>query len=555
MSTALAASILIAGLSVTPHSHAAEPVRIVAPVVASKPSATTAQPFAGVTKTPAVSTAAVSKSEVAPKPAPAPVVKTTAAVNPPPVVATPTSPNPATVAAPAAPVAPISSPSPTSSKWGTYLRPFAADSMWNSRPINPRFDDFVIPKSSYYPAVQEGNYSSGVFLAKATDAPLTVYGPVNSRGLWNPDAEAFQPSITIPRWPADVIPATGSDGHADIVDEQQGIVHSFFKLKNDNGTWRAMQYAWTRIAGRGWGDPAHYFQGARAAAVPTTGGLIRTHEINDSDVMYRHALSMSLTFNALSAKPTFIFPATSADGNAATTNYGKIPEGALVMLPPTFDSSRITSPALRKVVETLKTYGAYIVDRNVGTPFVIYVEIGSGYSLHGGKWNSKVASDLDLIRQELRQVTGTDGWADGDNRAFTPDTNLNLLSMRGPWLTRSGDGTPVFDTWQQAVTISPGTKATTVAHFNNRSITKLSWAQPIAGKSYSFQAIATGGATVKLDIVDRAQNKVVYSTGALSDGSVATFTWPTANFSTAIYVSAPAGQAASGSAKLLEVVR
>lgn len=434
--------------------------------------------------------------------------------------------------------------------WGTYLRPFAADSMWNSRPVNPRFGGFVIPTSSYYPAVQEGAYSSGVFLAKQTDAPMTVYGPLNAKGLWIPDAEAYQPSITIPRWPADVIPATGSDGHADIVDEQSGIVHSFFKLKNVDGEWRALQYAWTPLKGRGWGDPAHYFQGARAAAVPTTGGIIRKHEINDGDTMYRHALSMSLTFNALSANPAFVFPATSADGNAARTNSGSIPEGALVMLPPSFDTDRIANPALRKVAETLKTYGAYIVDRNVGTPFVIYVEIGSNFRLHGPKWDSRTASDLHVIRQQLRQVTGTDGWLDGNGKAFVPETNLNLLSMRGQWVTQKGDGKASYVSWKQAVVVEQATRPTTIANFGNRGITALPWARPVAGSEYVFTVDAGSGISMKLDVVDRDTRKLAYSSGWVPAGGSVNFKWPAERFSTALSAQVPPATVSSISATL-----
>src|SRR5690606_36727540 len=107
--------------------------------------------------------------------------------------------------------------------------------------------------------------------------------------------------------------------------------------------------------------------------------LIRKHEIDNGDSMYRHALAMSLSFNALSPNPTYGFPATSADTNAARENSGRIPEGALMMLPPSYDTQKIVTPALRKVAETLKTYRAYVVDRNFGTPYFIYVENGAGF--------------------------------------------------------------------------------------------------------------------------------------------------------------------------------
>jgi len=552
INTALAVSILIAGFSVVPRAHAEEGVRAVTSIATSKPGTTTAQPFTGVTKLAAASAAVASKPEAATKPATAPVVKTAPAVTPAPVVSTPTvAANAAPVVTTAAAAMPPASQPAIPSKWGNYLRPFAVDSLWNSKPVNPVFSDFVIPKSLYYPSVQEGAWSSGVFQAKATDQPMTVYGPSAGKGILNADAESYDPSVTVPRWPADVIPATGADGHADIVDEAQGIVHSFFKLKNDGGTWRAVLYAWTKIDGRGWGDPSHYFQGARAAGVPTTAGIIRKHEINDGDVMYRHALAMSLTYNALAAKPAYVFPATSADGSAATTNSGAIPEGALVMLPASFDSARISTPALKKIVETLKKYGAYIVDRNVGTPFSIYVENGSSFNLHGGKWNPKVAGELDVIRQELRQVTDAEYWVDGDGRVAPSSRNQNLMSMRGKWMLRSGDGAAEYDTWKQAVVVRPGSKKSTFVCLNNRGLAGVTWGLPEYGKSYVFKSTSTGGASVRLEIVDKKQNKMVYSSGDLTDGASAQFIWPASSYSIVLYVTAPAGNASTAAGELI----
>jgi hypothetical protein len=38
---------------------------------------------------------------------------------------------------------------------------------------------------------------------------------------------------------------------------------------------------------------------------------------------------------------------------------------------------------LRKVAGTLEKFGASVVDQNVGTPFYIYVENGSGFNIMG----------------------------------------------------------------------------------------------------------------------------------------------------------------------------
>ena len=410
--------------------------------------------------------------------------------------------------------------------WGTYKKPFAATSPWNSKPVAPTFGDFVIPKSTYSPGVAGGEWSTGVFLANAGDAPMTVTGLPKTKGLWDPDAEAFH-DVTVPRWPSDVVAASASDGHADIVDPVTGIVHSFWQLKKVDGKWAAAQYAWTRIDGRGWGDPVHYFQGSRAAGVPTAAGLIRKHEINNGDTMYRHALAMSLTFNALSPNPTYIFPATSADNNAATTNTGKIPEGALMMLPASYDTQKIINPDLRKVAETLKTYGAYVVDRNFGTPFFIYVENGAGFDLHKGGWNKTVADDLERMRVALRQVVNVQSWVDGNQQPVVPlQKKMNLLSMRGPWQLQAGTTAGNFDTWQQAVVFPTTSTRITQINYSSRGLHPLAWIGPEVGKTYRVSAQASGGAKLRLQVREPSGTPLHFDSGELANGESKTFAWP-----------------------------
>lgn len=422
----------------------------------------------------------------------------------------------------ASPVLGASIPSP--------LQPFAVNSPWNSRPVDPVLDDFEIPKSDFYPAVQQGAYSSGVFVADATSASVVVKGYPDKPGVWDPDAEENRPEITIPRWPEGVIPASGSDGHADIVDPVDGIVHSFLKLRQVDGQWRAAMYAWTRLDGRGWGDPQHYFQGARAAAVPPIGGIIRKHEIHDGQTLYPHALAMSLTYNGLSASPTYIYPATSADGDAARRNSGGVPEGALLMLPKSFDVEAIKTPELQKICRTLQTYGAYVVDRNVGTPFVIYVENGSDFTLQkDGRWNPVAGADLDRMRAALRQVKATKGWLDADGKAFEPQTRFNLLSMRGKWVADAGNpggaATAVFDTWKQAVVIR-NSSAARWSNFNGRGIAGVSWARPQSGQSYELRASIEGQARMQMVLVDQASKRASFESKELRDGESQQFAWP-----------------------------
>jgi hypothetical protein len=441
---------------------------------------------------------------------------------------------------------------PAAGSWGTFERPFAADSPWNSRPIAPVLDDYVIPKSSYYPLVGEGKYSLSVFLARPSDPPLTVYGPRGRNGIWDPDAESHRESVTVPRWPGEAVPAQGSDGHADIVDPEAGIIHSFFQLRREQDRWVATQYAWSRIDGRGWGDPAHYFQGARAAAVPSMAGLVRKHEVNDGDAIYRHALAVSLTFNGMAANPSFVFPATSADHTAAK-NTGRIPEGALLMLPESFDTSRIADPQLRKVADTLKVYGAYVVDRNVGTPFYIYVENGSGFNLGRNGWNSSTAAQLERIRQSLRQVVSTSGWIDGDGRKSLPDRKLNLLSMRGPWRLFSGDTPGSYETWEQAVVFPQAASKTVQINASSRVLNPVYWARPAEGAPMRLTVRAQGGAKLRLHIYQRADKATVFDSGELGDGQSVDLKWPGQGMAASIHAISGTGRESRVGGELVEM--
>ncbi|WP_431263461.1 Atrophin-1 multi-domain protein [Roseateles chitinivorans] len=415
----------------------------------------------------------------------------------------------------------------TAGNFGSFDRPFSPDSPWNSRPVAPVLGTATIPTALYTPTVAAGAWSSAAFQASASDAPMVVTG-ATAQGVWDPDSEVYRPSITIANWPAATTPATGTDGHAEIVDPATGVVHSFWGLKQVNGAWVAKQYAWTPLAGRGMGDPSHYYQGARAAGVSTLGGLIRTAEAVDGDTMYRHALAMSLDATGLSAAPTYQFPATSADSNAATTNSGQIPMGSLMMLPASFNAQALATPELRKVAETLKAYGAYVVDRNTGTPFVIYVEIGADLKLHRNGWSNATANDLELMRAAMRPVESASAWKDGNGNTSSTVTStaLNLLSMRGGWWRTKGTVSGDFDTWRQALVFPATTTQIEQANATGRAMNPVTWAIPATGETFRLDVDATGGASFRMTIADKVTGAVVYDSGYLNDGDSTTLVWP-----------------------------
>ena len=325
--------------------------------------------------------------------------------------------------------------------WGTHAKPFAVDSPWNCRPVNPRFGSFQIPDSSigYFPNIEGGIYSVVLVRAGASDPSRVVHTIPGRQGINTvyADLSVFQ-TITIPRWPAAATPAAGTDGHLDIYDPVTGIIHSLYECRDDGGVIRAGQYNATLIAGSGWGGPSLYYQGARAVGGIPSAGLIRTAEIDDGKPMYEHALTCSLDYSGLSPTlPGFIWPATSADASYGD-NTGEIPEGALLMLPPDFDAEAMGSEKMRKVARTLKTYGAYVTDRNVGTPYSIYVEgVTDTFKIHQSYpdvapdgWSGGAANDLVAIQHALRQVTGQDGWIDGAGNAL-PSLVINQRMVSG----------------------------------------------------------------------------------------------------------------------------
>lgn len=436
-------------------------------------------------------------------------------------------------------------------EFGSFEKPFTSSSLWYSKPIDPVFDSFVIPTSNYFPAIQEGKYSTRCYFATAKDSPMKLKPAVGKKGVYDADAESFSDEIIIPHWPEELEPAEGDDGHADIFDTTSGIIYSFWQLKKVDGVWRTTHVGWMPLNGSGWGDPAHYHQGSRASGVPSCAGIIRKHELNDGDDMYHHALAISLTNNALSPSPAYIFPATAADSSASKKNTGRIPEGALLMLPQDFDTSVIKDATLRKVANTLKVYGAYVVDMNYGTPFVIYVEIGSGLKIGKGGWNYKLGQELHFVRENLRMVKAAGGWLDGNGQPFSPNKNLNLLSMRGPWVPSNGKPLGKFVPTQQAVVFQNTDSPVIQSNYSDRSMPAIDWAKPQKGQRYTLKAVTTGGASLRFKIIDKETKKQVYDSRDLQNNESVTFEWPVDSFYPLVTVRSGVGDASSARGILL----
>lgn len=425
-------------------------------------------------------------------------------------------------------------PSVAAPAFGTFLRPFAANSPWNSKPVNPVLGTKVVVMPSeaspiHLPQISSDKWSTAVFPTTKEDPPMTVYTNTWQSGISNLDAGTKPASIVIPHWPTGVTPATGNDGHADIVDVDSGKIYSFWQLQNVDGQWRASKYSWSPLNGTGFGDPAHSNQGPRAASVPTIAGLIRANEIKDGEPVYKHALAMSLDDASLSpTAPSYVYPATSTDADIKT-NHGTLSDGARLMLPADFQLSANATADLRKVVETLKQYGAYIVDKNMDTPYYIYVEIGSELDL--GELNP-LKADLEKIRLALRPLVSAEKWVDGNGvdtaDALKAPASINLLSMRGDWVTKWGGGKAVFNSELQALELPTplGKNANHVENYGSGLTQNPAWAHVNVGDKLRFAVSSTNNARAQFEVLPPGSLVSIIDSKSLGNGEYFDFVWP-----------------------------
>ncbi len=400
---------------------------------------------------------------------------------------------------------------------------FSAQSPWNLTPVAPVLGKDVVPASKQKPWIEEAAYASKIFVAKAGDAPVTVRAKQIANALEGAD-------VLIPRFPADTLPATGTDGHCEIVDGDD--LHSFFGLRKPASEWICDKYAYSSVSGSGWGTVANP-DNSRAAGCATVGGLLLKSE-RGMDVV-PHALAIGLDKNGIKAGP--VWPATLED--YAGGYSGPFPIGSLLMLPPSFDTEVLALTESRTIARTLKLYGGRAVDATQHT-MNIYAEIGSGWnqSYVNGKYSQVFDPDMQAIKAALRQVVSQDGWKDRDGKPFTPTPprSTNLLSMRGPW--KAYPGSKMFGRYDARSDLYQ-CEATTEALAIQQSLwthdetDKFGWQKscwnlnPEAGATYIARAIGEGGITAKMQVKKQDYKATYIATDKLAPGQSATIVWPT----------------------------
>lgn len=423
--------------------------------------------------------------------------------------------------------APVVVPPPAPSPAPAPARLFAADSPWNVKPVNPVLGKDVVPATKQTPWIEEAAYSTKIFRASATDKPVAVVASDIANQL---DAGP----VTIPRFPAATMPATGQDGHCEILDGD--VLHSFFQLRQAGGKWTATKYARTSALGSGFGTVANP-DNVRAAGCSTAGGLLLASERGMESLP--HALAIGMDKNGIAAGP--IYPATLEDYTGRATYTGKFPMGARLMLPASFNVDALKLPTSKAIARTLMTYGGILVDATVGS-MNIYAEIGSGWNQAGV---DGFYPDMQTIKEALRQVFPPSG--------PSPHRSMNLLSVRGPWA--GYNGSKAFGRYDAATDLFQAeatTEARTVRQLLYRhdeadrfGYKKQNWnLNPEPGVKYTVRAIGEGN--IRASLATNVNWKGAAGSGKLAPGMSATITWPIDPATvTEVFVDKPAGPAAS----------
>ncbi len=400
---------------------------------------------------------------------------------------------------------------------------FSARSPWNLIPVTPVLGKEVVPTVKQKPWIEEAAYGSKIFVAEAGDAPVTVRAKQIANALEGAD-------VLIPRFPADTLPATGADGHCEIVDGDD--LHSFFGLRKPASQWICDKYAYSSVSGSGWGTVANP-DNSRAAGCSTAGGLLLKSERGMKVVP--HALAIGLDKNGIKAGP--VWPATLEDYAGGYTGPFQI--GALLMLPVSFDAEALALEESRTIARTLKLYGGRVVDATQDT-MNIYAEIGSGWnqSYVDSKYSQVFDPDMQAIKAALRPVTSQAGWKDREGKPFTPmpPRSTNLLSMRGPW--KAYPGSKMFghyDARSDLYQCEATTKALAIQQslWTHDEADKFGWQKscwnlnPEPGVKYVVRAVGEGAITAKMLIKKNDYKATYVATEKLAPNQSTTITWPT----------------------------
>jgi hypothetical protein len=223
--------------------------------------------------------------------------------------------------------------------------PFAASSPWNmpigsaaqfSAPADPQTQSLLSSRAGINAAI----WSNPVYVASFGD-------PVRYLGFGASAVAIHVPDGATPAGPP------GGDNQLDVVDPTRHVVDESWKTSRVFAFNLGSGFH-VRVDLRGDG-----LTGATAAGMSSTGGLIRTWELQSHDI--RHALSLAVPAYAMALGP--VWPARSQDSWAPGQYVGALHMGSLVAIPPSVNVAALgLSAEGLAIARALQNYGAYVVN-------------------------------------------------------------------------------------------------------------------------------------------------------------------------------------------------
>lgn len=231
-------------------------------------------------------------------------------------------------------------------------------------------------------------YSIPTYVATLSDPLRAVFDRYKRTGT--------SPVVIRLRIPDVARPAQGTDGHLNVIDETEGIVHEFYRARRTaGGDLETFGLVRNDLYGPGGGFRG--WHGTVAAGTSSLGGVIRKGELTTGTAALgsgiRHALQGVAPKDALNRNAPgagacpgslcrpFVWPASSADTPALRgegyDTVGNAYMGSLLAIPRWIDIRRlgIVDPQAFEVARALQDYGVYIVDQgSTGGRLVIRID-------------------------------------------------------------------------------------------------------------------------------------------------------------------------------------
>jgi hypothetical protein len=192
-------------------------------------------------------------------------------------------------------------------------------------------------------------YASPVYFADDGDPTAGVDITMPS---WNPDEDLHYDGKPIPV-PPGAEPEAGSDGHLTIVSADRRTAWEFWGCTAASpvtGFVTKVIVQWD-LTGPGHSRSAHE-NSARGSGTPLIATSLRAEEALHG---IQHALG--ITVPSVGGSPIYP-PASHTDGDGGGIQYGM-----LFVLRPDYPVAPDATPAMRNVIQALKTYGAYVIDQ------------------------------------------------------------------------------------------------------------------------------------------------------------------------------------------------